>query len=143
MTIEQIVILVLAIVLAAAVVGMIVLFFRYRSLKKRTSSGDRLAQEVVVKDGVRYSKDPAIEKNGRENVSHAEGDFVLAAGKTYRAKKNGELLPGAYTVLAANDAAHSFKLRVGGYVRNFVHGDALVLHENEEVCAVSVSVILR
>lgn len=68
---------------------------------------------------------------------------MLAAGKTYRAKKDGELLPGAYTVLAANDATHSFKLRVGGFVRNFVHGDALVLNENEEVCAVSVSVILR
>ncbi|HIZ63977.1 MAG TPA: hypothetical protein H9670_05355 [Firmicutes bacterium] len=143
MTIEQIVILILAVVLAIAVVGLIVLLVRYQSLKKKVSSGDRLAPEVIVKDGVRYSKDPAIEKDGIGTVSHAEGDFVLAAGKTYRAKKDGELLPGAYTVLAANDATHSFKLRVGGFVRNFVHGDALVLNENEEVCAVSVSVILR
>ena len=107
-------------------------------------TGDSIEGEVrTPKDGERYSADPKIARDGQANVSHAEGDFVLAAGKTYRAKKDGELLPGAYTVLAANDATHSFKLRVGGFVRNFVHGDALVLNENEEVCAVSVSVILR
>lgn len=87
MTIEQIVIVMLAVVLVVAVVGLIVLLVRYQSLKKKVSSGDRLAPEVIVKDGVRYSKDPAIEKDGVGTVSHAEGDFVLAAGKTYRAKR--------------------------------------------------------
>ena len=97
----------------------------------------------VEADGVRYTKNTAIERAGEAAITHAEGDFVLATGKTYRAKKGGELAPGAYTVLAANESAQAFKLRVGGYVRNFVHGDALVLHENEEICAVSVPVILR
>lgn len=143
MTTEQIVILVLAIALAAALVCAIVAYAKYRATKKQDGSGNRYAQEVVVKDGVRYSADASVERGGAVNVSHAEGDFVLAAGKTYRAEKDSDLLPGTYTALAANDAAHTFKLRVGGLVRNFSHGDTIVLKEGEEICAVSGSVILR
>ena len=47
------------------------------------------------------------------------------------------------TALAASDAATSFKLRAGGLVRSYNHGDTLVLAEGEEVCAVSCNVILR
>ncbi len=143
MTPEQIVILVLAILLAAAVIAGVVVFCKYRSLIKRERAGEVRAQEVVVRDGQRYSRDPVTQRGGREVVSHAEGDFILAAGKTYRAQKGGELLPGTYTVLAASDAAHAFKIRTGGLVRNFVHGDVIVLKDGEEICAVSCSVILR
>ncbi len=141
MTTEQIIILVLGIVIAALVAALIVLLIKYKGAK-RAADGSHAA-EVYMKDGVRYTKNTAIERAGEAAITHAEGDFVLATGKTYRAKKGGELAPGAYTVLAANESAQAFKLRVGGYVRNFVHGDALVLHENEEICAVSVPVILR
>lgn len=143
MTTEQIVILVLSIVLAAALVCAVVLYVRYRAEQKKNAAGSRYADEVIVKDGVRYSADPSVERGGAVNVSHAEGDFVLAAGKTYRAQKDGELLPGTYTLLASNDAAHTFKLRVGGLVRTFSHGDTVVLKDGEEICAVSGSVILR
>ncbi len=143
MTIEQIIILVLAIALAAAIIAAVAIYVKYRAQKKKTAAGARYAEEVVVKDGVRYSADASVERGGAVNVSHAEGDFVLAAGKTYRAEKDSDLLPGTYTALAANDAAHTFKLRVGGLVRNFSHGDTIVLKEGEEICAVSGSVILR
>ncbi len=142
MTTEQIVILVLAIALALLLALFIAVYVRYRAAKNRAAGG-RLAEEVIVKDGVRYSADTSVERGGEANVSHAEGDFVLAAGKTYRAQKGGELLPGTYTLLASNDAAHEFKLRVGGLVRTFSHGDVIVLKDGEELCAVSGSVILR
>ena len=143
MTTEQIIITVLAVALAAALVFAVVMCAKYRAEKNRRTSGSRYAEEVIVKDGVRYSADPSVERGGAANVSHAEGDFVLAAGKTYRAQKDGELLPGTYTLLASNDAAHTFKLRVGGLVRNFSHGDTIVLKDGEEICAVRGSVILR
>ena len=99
MTTEQIVILVLSIALAAALVCAVVLYVRYRAEQKKNAAGSRYADEVIVKDGVRYSADPSVERGGAVNVSHAEGDFVLAAGKTYRAQKDGELLPGTPCLL--------------------------------------------
>lgn len=143
MTTEQIVLLVLGIALVIAVAALVVTVWKYRSLRKREKAQKTYAEEVVVKDGERYSADPKIARDGQANVSHAEGDFVLAAGKTYRAEKDGELLPGTYTMLASSDASHAFKVRVGGYVRNFTHGDVLVLKDGEEICAVSGAVILR
>ena len=77
------------------------------------------------------------------NVTHLPNDFILARNEVYRAVKGGKLLPGVYTALSANGGDRNFKLRVGGLVKNFVHGDEVVLGEGEEVCAVSATVILR
>lgn len=143
MTTEQIILIVLGAALAAAVAALIVTVCKYRAMRRREKAQRTHAQEVVVRDGERYSASSEIACAGEVNVSHAQGDFVLAAGKTYRAQKGGELLPGTYTVLASSDAAHTFKLRVGGFVRSFSHGDVLVLKDGEEICAVGGSAILR
>ena len=84
MTTEQIIILVLGIVIAALVAALIVLLIRYKGAK-RAADGSHAA-EVYMKDGVRYTKNTAIERAGEAAITHAEGDFVLATGKTYRAK---------------------------------------------------------
>lgn len=101
------------------------------------------ADKVRIVDGVRYSLDDALVREGEANVTLQKNDFLLKSGVTYVAKKGEGLLPGTYTVLAASDTAHSFKLRAGGLVRTFEHGDTLVLADSEEVCAVSCNVILR
>ena len=98
---------------------------------------------MKVIDGVRYSLDEAVTREGEANVTLQKGDVLLRQGVSYTAKKGSALLPGTYTVLAASDAATSFKLRAGGLVRSYNHGDTLVLAEGEEVCAVSCNVILR
>ena len=86
---------------------------------------------------------PRSRATGRRTSRTPKGISSWRRGKTYRAEKDGELLPGPYTVLASSDASHAFKVRVGGYVRNFTHGDVLVLKDGEEICAVSGAVILR
>ena len=101
------------------------------------------ADGVKIIDGVRYSKDDSIETDGAAKITHRKGDFLLESGKTYTAVKNGSLLPGSYTVLASSDSAVSFKLRIGGYVRNYSHGDTIVLADGDQICAVSCNVILR
>lgn len=129
MTTEQIIIVVLA-VAAALLLILTVLFASLYFRGKRFSSAN-------VIDGVRYSKKDA------EGITHREGDFVLLQGKTYTAVKNGSPMPGNYTVLAASEAAKTFKLRIGRYVREYSHGDTVVLAEGETICAVSCNVILR
>ena len=68
---------------------------------------------------------------------------MLPRGETFTAERGKKPMPGTYTVLAASENTPSFKLRVGGLVRTYAHGDTLVLAEGEEICAVSCAVILR
>lgn len=137
MTKEQIIIVVLAAVLAVAVIAVIVLAVK---LKGRREGG---ADRVNVVDGVRYSKDESLEKAGEANITHLQGDIVLKQGEAVKAVKGGSPMPGTYTVLAVSEKTSSFKLRLGGYVRDYKHGDTVVLGEGDEICAVSGSVILR
>lgn len=138
MTVEQIIILVLAVPLAFAVVAVIVLL---AALRKKQTGGR--AEDVKIIDGVRYSRSDAVSENGEVRATHRVGDFVLARGEEKTAEKNGELLPGTYTVLATSDGTAAFKLRLGGLVREYKHGDTVVLGDGESICAVSCSVILR
>ena len=110
--------------------------------EKKSADASR-ADKVKIVDGVRYSVNDRIQTEEGVNVTLAQGDFLLQRGISYRAEKGGALLPGTYTVLAASDAAHTFKLRSGGFVRDFHHGDTVVLAEGDEICAVSCTVILR
>lgn len=140
MTTEQIIIVVLAIAAAILLIALIAVAVQFSKYKKR---GSDYADRVKIVDGVRYSRDDAVTKDGAANVTLSQGDFLLEQGKTYTADKKGELLPGKYTVLASSDATKSFKLRAGGYVRDYSHGDTLVLAQGDTVCAVSCNVILR
>ncbi len=120
-----------------------VMAVRYgRKLQSLLPDDEEQAAEVEIEDGVRYTKESAVTDAEGVNVTHRQGDVFLKRDKTYRADKAGELLPGAYTVLVAGGAA-SVKLRVGDRVREFAHGDRLVLGDGEEVAAVSADAILR
>ena len=84
-----------------------------------------------------------VTKDGETHVSHDKGDFVLVKGVTYLPERGEGLMPGTYTALASAETVSSFKLRLGGYVREYKHGDTVVLAEGDPVCAVSCNVILR
>ena len=106
----------------------------YRDLNLETA----VATVRYVVDGVRYAEEPSVKK-----VSHREGDYVLAVDKTVKAEKDGELLPGQYTVLSGADGVDAFNVRVGGFVRELHHGDTIVLGDGEEITAVSHTAVLR
>lgn len=131
---------VLSVVLLAVAVVLLVLSVVFFALsRKKNKPADEVKEEKIkVVDGVRYAEEPSVKK-----VSHREGDYVLTVGKTAKAEKDGELLPGQYTVLSGADGVHSFNVRVGGFVREFHHGDTIVLGDGEEITAVSHTVVLR
>ena len=135
---ELIVIIVESVVLAAVVIALIVLLAQ-KNKKKKASK-----YSVYVKDGVRYTyKDDTHTADGGVAVSHKEGDIVLEKGITYVVSKDGKIIPGKYSVLAAQDATADFNLRLGDFVREYKHDTDIVLKEGETICAVSHSVILR
>lgn len=132
---------VLSVVLLAVAVVLLVLsvvFFALSRGKKNKPADEVKEEKIKVVDGVRYAEEPSVKK-----VSHREGDYVLTVGKTAKAEKDGELLPGQYTVLSGADGVQSFNVRVGGFVREFHHGDTIVLGDGEEITAVSHTVVLR
>ncbi len=132
---------VLSVVLLAVAVVLLVLsvvFFALSRSRKHKPADEAKEEKIKVVDGVRYAEEPSVKK-----VSHREGDYVLTVGKTAKAEKDGELLPGQYTVLSGADGVQSFNVRVGGFVREFHHGDTIVLGDGEEITAVSHTVVLR
>ena len=126
----------------AVVIVALVIIAVLKRKNRRLKDGTR-AEDVKVIDGVRYSKSDVIESGGEAAVTHRPGDFVLAQGKSVRAVQGGTFLPGKYTVLATGDQTQTFKLRLGGYVREYRHGDEVVIGDGETVSAVSCSVIFR
>ena len=124
-------------------IALVAVSFRLNIIRKRAEAEEKHADKVKIVKGVRYSEDDAIAEGEGMNVTHAPGDFILVRGETYHAEKGGKLLPGVYTALSASGSEENFKLRIGGFVKNFAHGDSVVLAEGEEITAVSAPVILR
>lgn len=140
---QIIVIIVLAVLFVVAAAAALVFRKKYIAEKRRSDESARFAEDVKVRGGVRYSGDDAVEREGAANITLKKGDILLPRGETRSAERGGEIMPGTYTVLATGDNVTQFKLRVGGLVRTYSHGDTLVLAEGEEICAVSCAVILR
>ena len=98
---------------------------------------------IKIKNGVRYTKDERIEKGNEINVTYNEKDIVLEVGKDYVVGKDKKMLPGTYTVLATNEANFKFNIRIAGMVREYEHGEKIVLSKGDTVTSVSHTVILR
>ncbi len=135
------VLIVLASVCGVLLIACIVLAVLFAKEKNKNSA--QAAGKVKLIDGVRCSVQDALFEDGKPNITRRKGDFVLEKGTTYTAKRDTALPAGSYTVLASSESATVFKLRVADVVREYAHGDTLVLAEGEKVCAVSCTVLLR
>lgn len=98
---------------------------------------------VKIKKGVRYTTDERVEKDNEANITYNQKDFILEINKEYVVGETKKLLPGTYTVLASNEENTKFNLRIGGVVREYKHGQKIVLSKGETITAVSHIVILR
>lgn len=98
---------------------------------------------VKIKKGVRYTTDERVEKDNEANITYNQKDFILEINKEYVVGETKKLLPGTYTVLASNEENTKFNLRIGGVVREYTHGQKIVLSKGETITAVSHIVILR
>ena len=132
----SVVLLVAAVLMMAFAVAILVIAKKVKSAPAKKE--EEKEEKIKVVDGVRYAEEPSVKK-----VSHREGDYVLAVDKTVKAEKDGELLPGQYTVLSGADGVDAFNVRVGGFVRELHHGDTIVLGDGEEITAGSLTVVLR
>jgi len=118
-----------------------------RLIKKRKKDAEMASREVddvTMKKGIRYTDDMTIvTKDGDTNISFGKGDCILKQNQTYIADKKGYVHPGKYTILATKDNEETFNVRIGIYVKEYYHGQEVVLSEGEEITPVSTDIILR
>ena len=139
-------VIILISVLSAIFVGTFtVSVVRYVKNKKiRAEEESREVEDVDIKKGIRYTDDATIvDKMGEMNVTYNQQDLILRQNKTYTAKRQADIKPGKYTILSARDNEETFNVRIGVYVKEYKHGQTIVLGEGEEITPVSTDVILR
>lgn len=139
-------VIVLISVISAIFVGVFtVSLVRYLKNKKiRAEEANREVEDVDVKKGIRYTEDATIvDKTGEMNVTYNQQDLILRQNKTYTAKRQADIKPGKYTILSARDNEETFNVRIGVYVKEYKHGQTIVLGEGEEITPVSTDIILR
>jgi len=112
--------------------------------KAKKESEAKQVEDVVVKGNVRYTPDAEIvDGEGNTNISYVKQDIILQPRKMVTVDRKGVLKPGKYTVLSAYENEDTFNIRIGLYVKEYKHGQEIVLAEGEEVCPTSSTIILR
>ena len=137
--------LILTIVLAGVCLIMFVMLFAINSKysKMLNAMRNREVDNVNQKHGVRYTVDQTVvDENGEMNVSLSQKDIILKQNETQTASVKSNLKPGKYTILSNGDD-DKFNIRIGGLVKEYCHGQNIIIAEGEEITAVSGTVILR
>lgn len=115
-----------------------------KNKKAKAEMEAREVEDVNMSRGVRYTDDMTIvTPDGDPNLSFGKKDCVLKQNQTYIADKKGYVHPGKYTILSTKDGETKFNVRIGVYVKEYYHGQEIILAEGEEITAVSTDIILR
>lgn len=115
-----------------------------KNKKIQAEIASREADDVIEKRGVRYTEDMTIvDQEGNMNISYGNKDCLLKQNETYIAEKKGYVKPGKYTILSTKDNETKLNIRIGIYVKEYTHGQEVILTEGEEITAVSSDIILR
>ena len=133
-----------AIILIIAIAIIVSIVKTVKKAQIRAEEKTREVDDVIIKHGVRYTPDATIvDKDGTENVTFIKGDIIIKPRKVVKVGKGEEIKPGKWTILASNDSATVFNVRIGNYVQEYKHGQEIVLSEGDEICPTSTTIILR
>lgn len=132
---------------AAALIYVALIVFRVVRNKKRKAKElheEKVEKNLDIVDDVRYTMETnPVEENNDVNITFVKEDYILKQGAPVTVSVNGELKPGKYIVLSTDENQESFNIRIGIYVREYRHNQEIVLAEDDTICAVSGSIILR
>lgn len=115
-----------------------------KAKKLRQEQEQREVDGVNVQRNVRYSTDATIvDQDGEQNISYIKNDIILQPRKMVTVSLKGPVKPGKWTVLSAYGNEDTFNVRIGLYVKEYKHGQEIVLAEGDEICPTSTTIILR
>ena len=130
-----------AIVLISSIVTIVNIVKARKEMKAKKG---REVNVVEEKGGVRYTQDATIvNEDGEATVSYVRNDILLQPRKVVEVGKKSGIKPGKYTILSAYGNETSFNVRIGNYVKEYKHGQEVVLAEGDEICPTSTTIILR
>jgi len=130
-----------AIVLISSIVTIVSMV---KARKKKKDEKLKEVNAVEEKGGVRYTPEATIvDDNGNMTVSYIKNDIILQPRKMVEVGKKSGIKPGKYTVLSAYGNETTFNIRIGLYVKEYTHGQEVVLVEGDEICPTSTTIILR
>ena len=130
-----------AIVLISSIVTIVNIVKARKEMKAKQG---REVNVVEEKGGVRYTQDATIvNEDGEATVSYVRNDILLQPRKVVEVGKKSGIKPGKYTILSAYGNETSFNVRIGNYVKEYKHGQEVVLAEGDEICPTSTTIILR
>ena len=109
----------------------------------KASTNDNLP--VTVLKGKYKSKLPNVitnikDANGNNNATFNQGDTLIAINQTLIVGE--DLKPGKYTLLTS-DQSDKVNVRIGRYVKEYAHGQEIILSDNTKITPVSGDIILR
>ena len=133
------------------VLGLLIILFTaitiknmVKNRKKKAEEKTRMVDDVTIEKGVRYTKDQTIvDTDGDVNITYDKKDILLQPRKVVIVGKKSEVKPGKYTVLSAYSNEETFNIRIGLYVKEYHHGQEIIVAEGEEICPTSTTIILR
>lgn len=133
------------------IIGVIVLITTIITIKRmvkksraKKNSESKQVEDVVIKSGIRYTPNAEIvDDNGNMNISYVKEDIVLQPRKIVVVDKKGVIKPGKYTLLSAYENEETFNIRIGLYVKEYKHGQEIILVAGDEICPTSTTIILR
>lgn len=133
---------IIAVIVIAMLVAAITIYKNNNA--RRLEEKSREVDGVVVKKGVRYTpKATIVDKEGNDTVSYIRHDVIIKPRKSVKVGKHSEVKPGKWTILASDEGATAFNVRIGNYVKEYKHGQEIVLAEGDEICPTSTTIILR
>lgn len=119
-------------------------FINSKYTKLLKSLSEKEVDKTLNKHGVRYTQTQNIvNEDGEMNISFSSEDVLLLQNQKELVGKKNKVRPGKYTVLSTEDKIEAFNIRIGTYVKEYKHGQRIVLADGDEVTAVSCNVILR
>ena len=131
----------IAIVLISSVVTIVSMV---KARKNRQNQKLKEVNAVDEQGGVRYTPDATIvDDSGNMTVSYIKNDIILQPRKMIEVGKKSGIKPGKYTVLSAYGNETTFNIRIGLYVKEYKHGQEVVLVDGDEICPTSTTIILR
>ena len=137
-------------VIACVIIIILAVRANKRSNAKKELNRTKEKPPIKVVGNVRYANNDNPWKKDGDNkmadktVTNNVGDVQLKRGQKYLAKSwGGDIKPGQYTLLSMATGEDKFNVRIGAYVREYSHGDTVVLADGESIISTSHSIILR
>lgn len=129
------------IVVVASIVTIVTMVKHKKQQEKNKQKEVNSVEEI---GGIRYTTDATIVNDeGEMTVSYIKNDIILQPRKMVTVGKKSAIKPGKYTVLSAYSNEETFNIRIGQFVKEYKHGQEIVLVDGDEICPTSTTIILR